>query len=358
VSTTPVIDITDLYHPPQDPGDNFDLIMPYGLPEIDLRAIILDATEEFRHPVANADRPEHWDRAGPRDPGIIPVTQLNYIFGRAVPCAVGPFRRMTWPGDRLLDVPRFQQRGIELILETLRDSREPVAILSFGSARTLAAAYNREPDLLRAKVRRIYLSAGATSPEFPEWNILLDPQAIVCLLRSDLPIALYPCGTKDGACGYDRHNSFWELPDLGFVARMHPQLRRYLGFAIDRVVRMDFLRALDQELSPEVMERTYARRHNVWETAVWAEVAGRRLVRRADGSHVLVAATEVAPTDVVLPNDLRPCRVQVPDDGFYSMALTDQPTNVFLYDRGDPYTNETALREALPALYCAIDPTT
>ena len=48
MASIPVIDSTDLYHPPQDPGDNVDLIMPFALPEIDLRAVILDATEEFR----------------------------------------------------------------------------------------------------------------------------------------------------------------------------------------------------------------------------------------------------------------------------------------------------------------------
>ena len=35
----PVIDTTDLYHPHQDCGDNRDLIVPYALPEIDLRAV-------------------------------------------------------------------------------------------------------------------------------------------------------------------------------------------------------------------------------------------------------------------------------------------------------------------------------
>ena len=35
----PVIDCTDLYHPHQDVGDNFDLVLPYALnEEIDLRA--------------------------------------------------------------------------------------------------------------------------------------------------------------------------------------------------------------------------------------------------------------------------------------------------------------------------------
>jgi hypothetical protein len=28
----PIIDCTDLYHPPQDPGDNFDIVAAYCLP--------------------------------------------------------------------------------------------------------------------------------------------------------------------------------------------------------------------------------------------------------------------------------------------------------------------------------------
>ena len=74
-------------------------------------------------------------------------------------------------GDAKLDAPGFEQTGIELILRTLRESSEKVDILSFGSARALAAAWNRQPDLLREKVNRIHLSAGASSPTFQEWNV-------------------------------------------------------------------------------------------------------------------------------------------------------------------------------------------
>jgi len=353
MARVPVIDITDLYHPPQDPGDNFDLIMPFALPEIDLRAVILDATEEFRQPVANPDRPEHWDHAGPRDPGLVPVSQLEYIFGRRVACGVGPFRRMCGPDDRLDDVPSFQQSGIELILRTLRASAEPVEILSFGSARTLAAAFNREPELLRARIRRIHLSAGATSPPFPEWNVLLDPFAIVRLLRSDLPIALYPCATGQTACGYDRHNTFWKLEDLRWIAGMDQRLRRYLAFAFNRTVRMDFLRALDEEPPPRDLERMYGLGHNVWETAIWMQVAGRKLVHRADGSHAIIPAAEVGVSDTVLPNELVPSTVEVPESGHYIPRPSSRPCPYLLYDRGDPLANEQALREALPALYCS-----
>jgi len=362
----PVIDITDLYLPPQDAGDNFDLIMPYGLPEVDLRAVILDATEEFRQPDALLHRAWYEDHQGPRDPGFIAVAQLNYIFGRQVPCATGPFSLMRSSEDCMYGVPTFQQQGIELILETLRQSEERVTIMTQGSVRTLAAAYNRDPALLHAKVERIHLSAGASSPHYLEWNVNLDPHAFVCLLRSKLPIALYPCATEGGPFAYGSHNSFWALPDLRFIAGMHPQLRRYLGFAFAHLTRMDFLRAMDYDLPDDVMEQVYTTAtkafskdghlHHVWETALWANITNRHLVRRQDSTHRLLPQCEVCATDKVLPNILRPCTIEVCDDGMFTFAFTDEPTNFAMYDRGDAYENERAFREALPALYQSFVP--
>ncbi|MCX8092282.1 MAG: hypothetical protein N3I86_15330 [Verrucomicrobiae bacterium] len=351
----PLINVTDLYHPPQDPGDNFDLIAAYALPEVDLRAVILDTTGGFRKPVA--DVPGMYpDPDGPREPGFIPVTQLNFIFNRAVPCAVGPFERMKTPEDKMLDAPRFQQQGVELLLRTLRESARPVEIVSFGSARPVAVALNREPRLMQRKVRRLHLCAGASEPGFVEWNVQLDPHAFVRLMRSQLPIALYPCATRDGAFAYGRHNCFWQLPDLRFVEQMHPSLQAYLAYAFGRAQRADFLRAVESESPATWKPDGLARPHNVWETAVWLNVARRKLVRRADGSHRIVTAREVRASDLVLPNELRPCRVAVRDNGELSFELTGKPTNFLIYDRGDPKRNEAALREALPAWYVAIRP--
>ena len=187
-----LIDTTDLYHPPQDAGDNFDLIAAYALPEVDLKAVVLDATENSFHL-----------EGGPRDPGFIPVLQLNSIFGRNIPCGTTPFLAMKSPGDKMLDAPAFQQFGVELLLDTLRRSPQPCEITVFGSARSVAVALNRQPDLLRARVRRIHLSAGTCSGKYLEWNVSLDRHAIVRLLRSELPIAIYPCATKDGCFAYE-----------------------------------------------------------------------------------------------------------------------------------------------------------
>ena len=164
----PVIDCTDLYHPHQDVGDNFDIIAPYAMPEIELRAVVLDVTERYRQAFANHPNPDFRDPTGPRDPGFIPVLQLNYLFGRSVPCGVTPFQAMRSPDDKMLDAPPFQQQGVELLLRTLRESREKVEVLLFGSARAAAVAYNREPDLLRAKVGGVPLVPGLLRPT--SWN--------------------------------------------------------------------------------------------------------------------------------------------------------------------------------------------
>ena len=293
----PVIDCTDLYHPHQDVGDNFDIVAAYALPQIDLRAIVLDITQGFRDAHGNHPDPTFRDPVGPRDPGFIPVAQLNYIFGRNVPCGCSPFTAMKSPTDQMLDAPGFQQAGVELMLSTLEAAETPVDVLSFGSARTIAVAYNRRPELLRAKVRRIHLCAGASSTEYLEWNVVLDVHAHVRVLRSDLPVAIYPCATKDGPFAYGPNNCFWKLPDLKFLTRMPPKLQAYMAYAFARMTRSDFLRMLDEPPPEDVLREICGRSHNVWETAVWAQVADLRLVRRADGRHRLVPAEEVLPTD-------------------------------------------------------------
>ncbi len=341
----PVIDVTDLYHPHQDVGDNLDIVAAYALEEIDLRAIVLDITEKYRQP------PE-----GPRDAGLVPVAQLNAIFNRNVPAGVTPYTAMRSPGDKMLDAPGFQQSGVQLLISTLRESKEQVEIVSFGSARAIALAYNRAPELMRERVRRIHLCAGASSPDFLEWNVVLDSQAMVCLLRSDLPIAVYPCATKDGPFAYGPHNCFWKMPDLQFIKAMQPQLRRYLGFAFQQSNRVDFLRAMEEDLPDSVWPSICQRPHNVWETSVWLEVTGRRLVRRSDGTYRIVRAKQVRSDDTVLPNKLRPCHIEVRDNGAFTFRLTDEPTRFWIYDRGDPQENERALRQAFPLLYQSFTP--
>lgn len=347
----PVIDITDLYHPPQDPGDNFDLIAAYALPEVDLRGVILDTTQRYRRPYVNEADHSYDDPAGHRDPGFIPVQQLNAVFGRNVPCAVGPFQPMKSPDDRMEDAPGFQQQGVELMLRLLLESPEPVDIVSFGSARPLAVAYNRQPKLMLEKTRLVHLCAGAAPRGFLEWNVKLDVHAFVRVMRSDLPLAVYPCGTEKDAWGLGEYNTYYKLENLEVVRRLPPALQRYLAYAFERSSRVDFIAALEDAVTPEVIDRIAAKPHSVWETAVWMQVAGRKLVRRPDGTHRLLPAKDAAGGDTVLVNELRPGTFKVDDDGQFDFTPGESKTGKWIYHRPDPVENQRAMREALPALY-------
>jgi hypothetical protein len=306
------------------------------------------------------------DSNGPRDPGFIPVLQLNYIFGRNIPFATSPFSNMKYIGDKMLDVPVFQQQGIDLILKVLRESNEPVQIASFGSARSIAAAFNRDPTLFRNKVKQIHLSAGTSAPVFLEWNVALDTNAIVCLLRSDLPVAIYPCaaanqdsigcGSKNYPFSYDSYNTFYKLSNLSFIENMNPKLRRYLKYAYGRVQRNDFLRCMDSDTVFKVQNDLFANESYVWETALWINISGRKLVKTGESDYQIKSFQNVLKSDKILPNNLNSCTISITDGGLYSFSETKEVSNFKIFYRGDYKEYENAVKVALPALYLSFQP--
>jgi hypothetical protein len=374
----PIIDCTDLYHPHQDPGDNFDLVAAYALPEIDLRAVVLDATEHFRWPAAEREKGGFpaGDIYGPREPGIIPVAQLNYLFDRNVPFGISPFHPMKSPEDRMEDAPAFQQSAIELVLRTLREAEARVDILIFCSCRTIAAAFNRDPELFRRKVGRIHLSAGTSSGErfdvdwnrcerlplqpgsagYLEWNVQLDPHAFVRLLASDLELAIYPCASDRGPFALDTHNTYYCCKNLSFVRRMDARLAAYLAYAFHRKTRNDFLRAVDEPVPEAELAAFDGMAHRVWETAVWQCAAGRRLVERPGVGFRLVRPEAVTADDRVLPSGLAGCEIEVEPTGRFTFRETGAATGRHIYRRGDPAENERAMAEAMGALYTSFAP--
>lgn len=365
----PVIIITDLYYPPQDDDDNFDLVMAYGLPELDVKAIILDITDAFRKPVA--DHPELWnDPTGPREAGIIPVMQLNYIFNRDVPFAVSPFTAMKSVSDMMRDIPGFQQQGVDLLLSTLKESKKQVQILSFGSSRVLAVAYNRDPALFREKVKMIHLNMGMAHKEgtrlneinenkskIAEWNVRLDVHSFVRLLRSDLPIALYPCGSWEGM---GKNNTFWELDDLSFITEIDEKLQRYMDYFFRRKNQYDFLRAMDLNELPdtEIIKKQYPGEFFMWTTESWLQAANLVLAGKDGSSFVIKNKNDVDKEEVIISGQLYPCKIEVGDNGkfVFTKTGTGTPSNFFIYERSDPALNQRAFNAALPELFKTFHP--
>ena len=243
----PVIVITDLYTPAQDPDDNFDILLPFAVENIDLKAVVFDVTEAFRKPgPRNAIR---------RDPGFISVSQLNYLFDTDVACACAPFTELTSVNDAKKSASTFEMKGIDLLFEVLEKSDKPVHIVSTGSCRPLAVAYNRNPRLMASdKVAQVHIVAGSSSSDFLEWNIALDTLAAARVLKSDMNMALYPCATENGPFDKGIHNAYWGLRTLDFITEMEGGLRNYCVYSFLSKTDIDYLNYLDMPLPVEDAE--------------------------------------------------------------------------------------------------------
>lgn len=359
----PVVIITDCYHPYQDPGDNLDLIQSFALDDIEPLAIILDITDSFRKDTA--DHSTLWkDPRGPREAGIIPLEQLSYIFNIRIPYAVGPITAMASETDKMSHIPAYQNEGIQLLIDVLKEAKEPVEILSFGSARVLAVAYNREPELLRQKVKLIHLSAGTASKNYAlgkdiganmipggEWNVALDVFGFNRLLKSLLPIALYPCAGKDGGFVMDENNTYFTLHDMQFLKKMRPELQAYLHYAFEPLKKHDFLRAMEAGAVYSNGQKIQFETFHVWESSIWLLARELQIVKTKDGKYGLKKKTEIKPNDKVVSNELKPIRfIEVREDGRFKFEYVDS-SNFSIFYRKDQEESEKALNQIVPELF-------
>ena len=211
----PLVYSTDLFHPHEDPDDHLDLITVLALTEFDVRAVLLD-------------------NGGGRQaqkPGRVALDQMSRITGRRIPSAVGLAKRLHSPSDTGTDQPAPFQDAVNLLIRTLRESREQVTIIQVGSSRDIVAAFNRDPALFRSRIKAIYANIGNAAVGGEEWNVKLDLHAYVGLLRSGLPVYLCPCFPEDHA-----HATFWKLSSYGDVFEGSPlPLQNFFLYALHAV---------------------------------------------------------------------------------------------------------------------------
>ncbi|MCK5860849.1 MAG: nucleoside hydrolase, partial [Candidatus Hydrogenedentes bacterium] len=212
----PVIYCTDLFHPHDDPDDHFDAACMYAIPEFDIKAVILDQGKRQQ-----------------QQRGSIPMEQLNGLTGRNVPYVVGLAETLENPEDTGGNQSAEYQDGIKTILSVLRESPEPVTIITVGSLRDVAAAYNREPQLFRDKLYRLYSFIGEAQGVMREYNVGLDIHAYRCIMNSGLPVYWVPC--FDGGVWVNEGNaSFWKAKHNDLLADVSDTV---LNFFIYMAVR-------------------------------------------------------------------------------------------------------------------------
>jgi inosine-uridine nucleoside N-ribohydrolase len=259
-----VIHCTDIYFPPMDVDDYFDLAALYAIPEINLKAVILDH-----------------GRMQQSQPGAIPVSQMNSITGRAVPYAIGLAEKLKDTGDKGLDQPEEYQGGIKLILDTLRQADRPVIIDTVGSLRDVAAAFNREPELFRKKVSKLYIFIGdadeSASINYQEYNVSLDPNAYKAIMRSGLPIYWVPC--FDGGNGKNNgHASYWTSRYADLLKDASDPTLQYFIHAYRKTASPDQAAFVKQTPDEAAKKQLLEITKDLWAVAVFTSIVDRKFI--------------------------------------------------------------------------------
>lgn len=268
----PVLYSTDLHHPHMDPDDHFDLATLFSLPELDVRGIVLDCGS-------------HQLKA----PGSIPIKQMLHLTGQQVPYAIGLGHALRSPDDDGRDQPDKFQRGVQLILDVLRNSPEPVTVFTTGSLRDVAAAFNRQPELLRRKIARLYINignpaAGADSRQW-EYNVKLDRSAYCCIMCSGLPIYWCPC-FDGGIWQRGRHGTYWKFVHTQVLETAPRQLQNWFLYALTKPNGVDPVEFLTMQQDPDARAQVWKMPRNMWCTAPFLHAAGRRVYLRRNKDHV------------------------------------------------------------------------
>ena len=257
----PILYSTDLFHPHEDPDDHYDLACLFAMPEFDIKGVILDLGERQ---AKTSGRPA--------------VEQMMQITGRRVPVAVGLSQRLRTRDDKALDEPEQFQGAVKLILSTLRESPEKVTLFTTGSCRDVAAAFNREPALMKEKVRAVYFNIGRGPNERQdEWNVGYDPESYLRLFESGLPIYWCPCFGKDG------YETLYVADQTAVVGGCAPAVQNYFVYCLTKSKEdpIAFLKS-----GPHPLPKGP---RNMWCTAPMLHAAGRKVYQRGPGDFVALA---------------------------------------------------------------------
>jgi hypothetical protein len=241
-----VMYFTDLYHPHQDPDDHFDLAVMASLPQVNIIGVILD----------DGDRQQG-------APGAIPIAQINALTGRSIHGYRGLAEPLQGPMDDGRDQPAPYQEGVDFLIETLMRSTNRISVITTGSLRDLAAAYNRRPELLADKIDRIFAFIGCgTLADCDEYNVELDVHAYERVMSSGLPVFWVPC-FHAGVWSHGPHGSWWLTHQGELWVDLPEPVLQYFLYALLQPDG-DPVAYLEQPVDHIALERLSGELRNLW----------------------------------------------------------------------------------------------
>ena len=340
---TPVLHVTDLYRPHMDPDDHWDLACVYALAcrgDIDLKGVVID------HPPEDGDG---------RNPDIAAVAQMNLIAGMYVPVAVGSGIPMKSRGDIQEYATATDRHGVQMVLDVLRKSPEPVVINILGSSRDVAIAGKKEPKLFKAKCAAIYLNAGTGSPKMSpasklEYNVTLDKFAFAAIFDLPCPVYWMPCFEELGS------GRQWEIRECGtyykfrqdkILPYLSDMVQNYFAYMFGKYTDNNWLGYLKGAKDEALLSKVGSMYRHMWCTAGFLHAAGYTVTR--DGQ--IVSGNEKHARPVFAFDAVK---VKCNDNGLTHWISDDKSKDRFIFHVRDTDNYQSAMTAAMKSLLTAL----
>lgn len=278
--------------------------------EIELKAIILE----------DGNRQES-------EPGQLLINQMKHLTGIDIPTAIGLASPLTSTlDDGSMQLSKYQE-GVNLILDTLRNSNEKIDIISIGSLRDLAAAFNRDPALMRDKVDRVFVFAGeASNHDFTEYNVGLDVNSFVSFMQSGLDIYWLPC--FDGGLWHNDNGlaTWWRVPDQRVLYEdLSVNMKKYITYSLTGAID-DEINYINAPLDTIAFESLFGTERNLFCSSILMYL--NNYLRDGDNLYSFKEiGIEVLSDGDILYNDSSPLKVKqffIKDMTRYNVEMTNQ----------------------------------
>jgi hypothetical protein len=151
-----------------------------------------------------------------------------------------------------------------------------------GSLRDIAAGYNRSPDFFNAKVNRLFIFIGEASKKgHIEYNVGLDKNAYIRIMNSGLPVYWVPC-FDGGLWQNNGRASYWKASHNDLLGRVSDKVMNYFIYALLKKNEENPVQYLGNEIDRDDKKKVLSLNRNLWCTAVFAHIAGRRFIRQGN----------------------------------------------------------------------------
>ena len=339
----PVLHVTDLFRPHEDPDDHWDLACVYALAhqgDIDLKGVLID------HQPGNPNG---------RNPDIAAVTQMNIITGLFAPIAVGSGLPLKSREDIQEKAPPAHRQGVRMVLDVLRKSAEPVVINILGSSRDVAIAGKKSPELFKKKCAAIYLNAGTGSSKMSptsglEYDVKLEKYGYAAIFDLPCPVYWMPCFEEiesDWQGKVREYGTHYRFRQDEILPGLSDMVQNYFAYMFGRYTDGNWLGYLKGDRDEALLSKFGNMYRNMWCTAGFLHAAGYTVT--CDGRIVLLNEKRARP---VFTFDA--IKVKCEDNGVTHWVRDEGSKDRFIFHVRDTDSYQSAMTGAMKSLLAAL----